>query len=101
MLSVNQLAASIKLTEAWKTCNIEEYPLQLEKNHENLIPNERIVRPHINRKWKEDGKSTIARESFTRSAAKLWNQAPTSIKDANSLTLAKKQIKMYCEKLPI
>ena len=31
MLSVNQLAASIKLTEAWKMCNIHDYPLKLEK----------------------------------------------------------------------
>jgi hypothetical protein len=101
MLSVNQLAASIKLTEAWKACNIEDYPIQLEKTHENLIHNERIVRPHTNRKWKEDGKSNTARDSFTRSAAKLWNQAPASIKEANSLTLAKKHIKVYCENLPI
>ena len=66
-----------------------------------LIPNEKIVRPHTNRKWKEDGKSNTARDSFTRSAAKLWNQAPASIKEANSLTLAKKHIKVYCENLPI
>ena len=31
MLSVNQLAASIKLTEAWKSCNVPNYPIQLEK----------------------------------------------------------------------
>ena len=31
MLSVNQLAASIKMTEAWKSCNIENYPIEMEK----------------------------------------------------------------------
>ena len=101
MLSVNQLAASIKLTEAWKSCNIMHYPIQLEKNHENLIPNDRIVRPHINRVWKEDGKTTIARDSFTRSAAKIWNQAPIAVKDAKTVIMAKKQIKAYCATLPI
>ena len=93
MLSVNQLAASIKLTEAWKSCNVTNYPIQLEKNHENLIPSDRIVRPHITRQWKEDGRTTTARDSFTRSSAKIWNQAPQNLKDANSLMLAKKSYK--------
>ena len=30
ILSVNQLAASITLTEAWKACNVTNYPIQLE-----------------------------------------------------------------------
>ena len=32
LLSVNQLAASIKLAEAWKSINISEYPIQLKLN---------------------------------------------------------------------
>ena len=31
MHSVNQLAASIKLTDFWKTLNIADYPVRLEK----------------------------------------------------------------------
>ena len=31
MLSVNQLAASIKMTEAWKSCNIETIQLKWKK----------------------------------------------------------------------
>ena len=101
MLSVNQLAASIKLTEAWKACNITDYPIQLDKNHENLIPNNRVVRPNTIRQWKENGKNTTATDSFTRSSAKIWNQAPQNIKDSLSLTMAKKAIKTYCLSLPI
>ena len=101
MLSVNQLAASIKLTEAWKSCNVPNYPIQLEKNNENLIPTERTVRPQTTRHWREDGKTSIAKDSFTRSTAKLWNQAPLNIKDATSLAQAKKAIKVYCQTLPI
>ena len=101
MLSVNQLAASIKLSETWKACNITDYPIQLEQNHENLVPNEQIVRPHIRREWKEDGKSTVARDSFSRSSAKLWNQAPTVFKQANTLNRAKQEIKKYCQSLPV
>ena len=32
LLSVNQLVAQIKLTEAWKSINIEDYPVKLENN---------------------------------------------------------------------
>ena len=96
-----QLAASIKLTEVWKACNIEEYPIKLENNHDNLLPNDRIVRPHVTRHWKEDGKTAAARDSFTRSAAKLWNQAPLDLRNANNLNMAKKLIRKYCETLPI
>ena len=101
MLSVNQLAANIKLNEAWKANNIENYPIQLEANHENLIHTDRITRPHIRRLWKEDGKTTTAKESFSRSTAKLWNQAPQSLKESKSLTTAKKAIREYCKTLPI
>jgi hypothetical protein len=100
MLSVNQLAANIKLNEAWKANNIENYPIQLEANHENLIHTDRVTRPHIRRLWKEDGKSTTAKESFSRSTAKLWNQAPQSLKESKSLTTAKKAIREYCKTLP-
>ena len=38
MLSVNQLAASIKITEAWKICNVIDYPLQLEEIMRTSFP---------------------------------------------------------------
>ena len=31
MLSVNQINAQAKLTEAWKVCNIENYPSKWER----------------------------------------------------------------------
>ena len=77
-------------TKAREACHIDEYPIKLERNHDNLIPNDRVVRPHITRHWKEDGRTIAARDSFTRSSAKIWNQAPFTIKDANTLNLAKK-----------
>ena len=51
--------------------------------------------------WKEAGKTNVARGSFTRSAAKIWNQAPQTIKDCITLSLAKKAIKSYCQTLPV
>ena len=91
LLSVNQLAASIKMCEVWKAENVPNYPVQLEPNQ--LVPTytERSVRPTTNRKWNQDGKTVAAHESFSRNAAKLWNSAPLSIKTAKNLNLAKKR----------
>ena len=101
LLSVNQLAASIKLCEVWKAENVPNYPVQLEPNQ--LVPTytERSVRPTTNRKWNQDGNSTAARESFSRNAAKLWNSDPLTIKTAKNLNLARKEIKKHCKMLPI
>ena len=73
----------------------------MEKTHENLVPNDRIVRPNTTRQWKEDGRTAAARDSFTRSTAKIWNQAPLEIKNAKSIGIVKKLIKDYCTTLPI
>ena len=101
LLSVNQMAASIKLSEVWKSENIVNYPIKLEQNNPGMIQYERIVRPSTNRKWNQDAKSNAAKESFSRNAAKLWNTAPETIKSARNLSLAKKEIIKYCKTLPI
>ena len=101
LLSVNQTAIQIKLTEAWKATHLPNYPTQMEKNEENLLPNTRTLRPDSTRLWKEDGKTCTARESFSRNTAKIWNQAPKSIKEALSLNITNKSIKEYCKNLPV
>ena len=40
-------------------------------------------------------------QSFSRSAAKLWNNIPMEIKNAMSLISVKKAIKVYCKTLPV
>ena len=101
LLSVNQTAVQIKLMEAWKATHLINYPTQMEKNESQLIPNTRELRPTSIRIWKEDGRTDAARESFSRNTAKIWNQAPMTIKDAMTLSLAKKRVKEYCKSLPI
>ena len=78
-LSVNQLAASIKLSEVWKSTNIENYPVHLEPNNVLAVENVRNLRPSTTRYWNQDARSTAAKESFSRNAAKLWNIVPSSI----------------------
>ena len=68
---------------------------------ENLVPNARNIRSHINRVWNKDERSITAKESFSSNTAKLWNQAPISIKEAKPLSIAKKLVYSYCKTLPI
>ena len=101
MLSVNQLAASIKICEVWKSLNIVNYPIQLEPNSRSVSRFDRQVRPGTSRLWNQDAKTTAEKECFSRSAAKLWNNIPLEIKNSTSLVSAKKAIKIYCKSLPV
>ena len=101
LLAINQLAASIKLCEVWKSENIVNYPVHLEPNNHTTVPCDRSVRPSTTRKWNQDAKSTAEKDSFSRNAAKIWNAAPPSVKNAKSLRAAKNEIKKFCKTLPI
>ena len=100
MLSVNQLAASIKALEVWKSINNVNYPIQLEPNNKVLNNSERLMRPSTCRIWNQDARTGPEKESFSRNAAKIWNMAPKEIKDIKSLPRAKKAIKEWCKRLP-
>ena len=100
LLSVNQLAAQIKITEAWKSLNIENYSVKMENNQLNRQTNDRSVRPNTVKLWKEDTRVKSAESSFIRDAARLWNQIPSQISDAKTLGMAKTQILKYCKSLP-
>ena len=94
--SANQLAGQIKLTEAWKSINIKNYPFKMEAN--NMLPNQtdRILRPGSIKLWNDNAKTKMGTESFSIDTAKLWNNCPVEIKTAKSLGIAKKSIKHYC-----
>ena len=76
LLSVNQLAASVKILEAWKSLNINNYPIILEPNIKCSSNGDRQVRPSTSRLWNQDARTNAARESFSRNTAKIWNAAP-------------------------
>ena len=76
LLSVNQLAAQIKLLEAWKSVNLENYPIQMENNQLQMAEQSTV------KLWKDDSRVTSAKESFIRDAANLWNNAPSTVKNA-------------------
>ena len=59
MLSVNQIAAQIKLAEMWKCNNDEKYPLRIKKRR-GL---ERETRPGTRRELEEGGKNNYRNAS--------------------------------------
>ena len=101
LLSVNQLAAQIKLQEVWKSVNIEKYGITLDPYNDLLPLSGHSLRPKANRTFKDSTRLVLAEHSFTIDAAKLWNAAPISVTSATSLSLAKKSIRLYVLTLPI
>ena len=101
LLSVNQLAAEIKLTETWKSINIEGCPIKLEPYKINSTGNGYKLRPQINRIFKDDARLQISQSSINIDAAKVWNKAPEEVKKALTLAEAKRKIKSFCKLLPI
>ena len=53
------------------------------------------------KEWKDDYKTKAASENVSRDTARLWNNAPTVIKMALSLSKAKSEIKKYVRTLEI
>ena len=97
--SVNQLAGEIKLIEAWKSIHIPSYPFKLEESNPNRQDGDRCVRSTTTKKWKDYALSKAARESISIDCAKLWNNAPDSIKNATTLVGAKREIMKFCKLL--
>ncbi len=99
MLSVNQIAAQIKLTEMWKASNDPQYPIKMKTKdrQENAFETKSLTRGDLT----EVERSTKAKKSFTCDAAKLWNKAPEKIRTSKTLRIAKKAIREYCKSLSI
>ncbi len=99
MLSVNQIAAQIKFAEMWKASNDPQYPIKIKtrERQENAIETRSVTRGNL----KEVGRSTRAKKSFIRDAAKVWNKAPEKIRTSKTLTTAKKAIREHSKSMPI
>ena len=82
LLSVNQLAAQIKLIEVWKSINREGYPIQLDPYNCHLSQSGIELRPKLNRVFNDTTKLRLAESSFNRDAARIWNAAPADVTSA-------------------
>jgi hypothetical protein len=90
----NHLNAQIKVTEKWKVSDVSNYILEIKIcNSQKWNGNKRndSSYPHE--------VSTIG--TFIGDASRNWNKVSTMIKNAKSISLAKKEICKYCVILPI
>ena len=99
-LFIKHLAAETRLIEAWKTVHLEDYCMKdvLKLRHKG---NNNTRRNHVN--FLDTGVEDIyGSSSFVNSTAKLWNKSPDSVKEAPSLSSAKKEIRRFVkEEIPI
>ena len=101
LLSVNQLAAQIKLTEVWKSIHVENYAITLAPYNEYQILPDITLRPRLNRVFNDSSRLKVAAHSFNVDAARLWNQAPDQITNARTLSEAKSTILKHVKTLPV
>ena len=101
LLSVNQLAAKIKLIEVWKTLNKLDYPLSLDSYKPINTNRNYVLRDQINRVFDDTCRKKKSESSFHVDAARLWNILPQNVRSAPSLELAKKAIDAFCMSLPV
>ena len=73
MLSVNQINAQIKLTEAWKIINEPIYPTKWEQKKK--LEDEKITRA-MQANIPETAKTTMSQATYVNDAKKLWNKFP-------------------------
>ena len=99
LLSVNQINASIKLLEVWKSMNDTAYPIKWIKRRDDQqrLGLKSSNKPDITIK----SHSKIQSGTFFNDAAQIWNDAPVSIKECKSIYAAKKNIKSFVKLLPI
>ena len=88
MLSVNQLNAQIRLLEIWKSVNVSDYPLKCA--HYNEGTNVRLTRAQTSGKLIEPGKNNTIKTCIS-DAIRIWNIAPSELKNSKSIYAAKKQ----------
>ena len=102
LLSVNQLAAKIKLIEVWKSVHREGSPLSLEPyNQTNIARDQHNLRHQQNRVFNDTCRLKRSESSFHIDGARLWNAVTEEIRGATSLSLAKKAIEKFCKNLPV
>ena len=83
----------------WKAANVENYPIKLLKKDLNLVtmPTRAATRGDL----VLQGKNELCTTSFIQDSARNWNNAPTDIKNCNSIYTAKKLIKKFVHTLPL
>ena len=98
ILTVNQLNASVKLLEVWKALRVDN-PLIINRQENTAVGV--TTRADTAGRPKEIGKSILTQKTCVSDAIHIWNKAPKSVTESNSLYQAKKEIRTYVRSLPI
>ena len=101
LLSVNQLAAQIKITEVWKSVYREGYSIKLDPYNKDRPLSNHDLWIIQNRVFNDSARLKIGSHSFNIDAARLWNLAPASIREATTITMAKSAIKKHVKTFPV
>ena len=100
MLSVNRMNAQIRLSEVWKAINIKNSPLNM--SLPSVDSNTRGSRSTSDGRLQIcKGRSMNSQASFLNDNKKVWNAAPSNIKECTSLFVVKKEIKKFVANLPL
>ena len=99
LLSVNQLNLKIKIQEAWKSINVDRYPLKLECQEPSS--NTTSTRAMTSGRLIEVGKSNLSFNTCISDVIRLWNSAPEELKKCESLQQLKKAAKLYAKTFPV
>jgi hypothetical protein len=101
MLSVNQLSAQIKLKEVWKSLNFQNYPIKFEPYNSALSEGSHALRTKENRVFNDNYRLQKSKSSFYVDAARIWNAAPKTIRNAKTDYEAKGAILNFVKILPL
>ena len=99
MMSVNQMNGQIKIQEIWKSLNVPNYPIQINKQSPHA--NGPATRADIKGRLIETGNSCLSKKTCMNDAIKIWNQLRSSITDCKSFYQIKKQAKLFAKTLPL
>ena len=98
-LSVNQLCAETRLVEAWKSVNLEEYCMSEILTKKNKL--QYSTRSNDQTFLQSGMENRFSSASFRKKTAQIWNEAPREVKEAKTITQAKKAIRTFVQRLPI
>ena len=101
MLSVNQLSAQIKLKEVWKSLNCQNYPIKFEPYNSALSEGSHALRTKESRVFNDNYRLQKSKSSFYVDAARIWNAAPKTIRNAKTDYEAKGAILNFVKILPL
>ena len=101
LLSVNRLSAQIKLKEVWKSVNCPNYPTKLEPYNRAMVDGPHTLRTKENRIFNDNFRLQKSKSSFSVDAARLWNAAPNSVRNAVTNYEAKRAILAFVKTLPL